>query len=174
MRASGRAPIVTRSCPAPDQVQGSVLCRHLRPATRCRGNALKYEQSQRRGWPGHPRDEVPGDGHGESEDLLMSPRAQAQAPQLLFRKLARERSYVNENVSAGAKNLASTCLLDRNPLPVRSVFGADELIITSSKFKLVDDRILEFETLIKPHKYPPARPSTPADRGRSCPASRCA
>jgi hypothetical protein len=26
-------------------------------------HVLKQEQSQRRGWPGHPRDEVPGGGH---------------------------------------------------------------------------------------------------------------
>jgi hypothetical protein len=77
-----------------------------------------------------------------------------QTSQLLFRKLSQARSYVNENSSVGTKNLASTCLLIRNLSSVRFETDDNELIITFCKIKLVKLRILEFQTLIKRHKYP--------------------
>jgi hypothetical protein len=33
-------------------------------------HVLKRKQTQRRGWPGHPRDEVPGGGHDQSEESV--------------------------------------------------------------------------------------------------------
>jgi hypothetical protein len=44
-------------------------------------HVLKRKQTQRRGWPGHPRDEVPGGGHDASGGGLgLTPRPSEPGP----------------------------------------------------------------------------------------------
>jgi hypothetical protein len=146
MRPSGRAPIVTRSCPAPDQVRGGLLCR-ASLQTRRPVHLLKYGTiaktrmvgtSPGRSARGRPwrRDKFGDEPRAADASLAASISEALTRDKLCQRKFYRG-PWRPFHLLVCSKEIR---------LSVRFEAAEDELIITFREFIFTDERIPELNT----------------------------